>query len=137
MRNTLECISKFKIGSVVYYLSLEPLFKEQGEIESWKFKCHPKILYGQDSRPWRSSQSTPRVASEDFIILMTILKSRMVIAPMEIREIRRSRYTGEMLYRDNSDWFEESNLFGEIVQAQEERKRILKLINMWSTNKLV
>ena len=137
-RALLESLAKYQIGDTVHRVSLVPSVPrpEIGPEDDWKIDCHPKVLYTAGIRPWKCSQGLPRVGDLDFVNMMAILTSKVVVRSFRIEEIERSNHTGEMLYRYQQEWLPEGNLMETRQIAQVEADRIIRLVRLWTINEL-
>lgn len=138
MRYTLKDIAKYQLGDTIYMLQLVPKkpIPELGDDDVWKAECHPKVNYGPTHRPWACSQSVPRVGEFDFVLLMSLLTGRLAVRKFVVEDFKKSRHTGEMLYRHQDEWLPEGNLFESVASARKEISRVKKLVQLWGTDGL-
>jgi hypothetical protein len=138
MNAQLAKLAKYQVGDTGYRVELVPRrrYRELGEDDLWMVNCHPKAQYHSGNRPWRCSQSPPRVGSMDFAVLMCLLTTRMKVAPYTIEQLERCLDTGDFIYRQQREWLPEPCLMATVQEAMAERDRLLKLVELWRADEL-
>jgi hypothetical protein len=132
-------LSKYKKGHKLYFLDLYTDSDKdltQNELH-WMTACHPKIFFAKKIYKYntKSKYICPRLPSAIFSILSSLLVGRFDIISFEVSIIRRCANTGEFYYFDGlGDWHPESILFTTERKALNEKKRILSLVEDWSSS---
>jgi len=129
-------LSKYKIGDVAYWLTLQtPIdIPEISEDDSWLTFVHPKQLYqGPFKKLWPFCAKLPRLHHADFTTIVTLITSELCVEEFVICSLIRSDDTGEFYYANIDDeWMPEPCLFDSAAAARRERIRIMKLIRKWA-----
>lgn len=128
-------LSKYKLGDKLYWVVLRPKTIIKKPTEKWHVEPHPKTIFerGYAKGLWPSGRKLPRVIGDDFDSLMDLLCSVPSVEQFDIRQIFRSRDTGEFQYANaDNEWLPESCLFETEKGAQLEKKRILTMVAAWA-----
>jgi len=100
----------------------------------WMFDCHAKELYtrGPYKTAWDKHQKLPKLHHMDFIGIVSLLTSDLMVEQFRICHISRNNQTGEYYYgNDNDEWMPQSNLMDTRLAAEKERTRILNMLKKW------
>ncbi len=129
-------LSKYKIGSVVYWVTLRPVYRDQVTIQpdnEWMTSEHPKIWFDYDiTRKWKF-KTPPKLCAFDFKYVIEILTSEPIVERFMIRSVARSNRTGEYHYcNDNGEWMPESYLFTDKNAAKKEKAKLKRAFLEWS-----
>jgi len=138
---TLIDSAKYPMGSTVWFLSLQqPTDYQLGEqYDSFIFE-HP--IFAMSRTPlrhiWKSGRALPKLDSESFDNVITLLTSEILIRSMVVECIDRSENTGEFVYLDDEleICLPEQVLYANRKDADREHKRILRMIRDWATAQL-
>lgn len=147
MNQQLLSLARYRVGDTVYRVRLvyphgtSPRTDSVPDDDEWIFTeldVHSKIFYerGYLPRPWRSSQSLPRVDQIDFSKLMMLLAGKFDVSDFTIEDVDKSRRTGEIIYRSGDCTVPESVLFPTHVEARRECARIKLMLRKWTRGEL-
>lgn len=129
-------LSKYKIGRKLYLLSMYTGISNKllSSDLQWMSHCHPKIFFTSGTYRYntKSKYITPKLPSNIFSILSTLVASHFVIMTFEVTAIQRCENTGEFYYFDGiGEWHPESILMTTERKALSEKRRILSLVSDW------
>ena len=131
-------LGRYKIDQCVYWLIFRdsherPILSDEDE---WMFNCHPMTLYkGPYKKLWDKNIKLPKLHSEDFEMVVSLLSRDLVVEEFIITNIHRSKDTGDFYYQNQlGEWMPQQCLFDTKVAARRECNRISKLISKWAKN---
>mgnify|MGYP005614230063 CR=1 FL=1 len=135
---TIYDLAKFKVGESPYWIVLRPIksLVEHDESASFLLEHHPKDYYtkGEGRSLWHYNNNLPKLSSEDFNIVVSMLRSHFSIEKFVICDINRSNNSGEFYYiNEEAENMPESNLFKNMSDAVKEVKRIKKMMAGWAS----
>ena len=139
MKSVLE-LGRYHIGDIAWWVAIRYVKEPSIEMEElpedmqWMLECHPKELYtrGPYKKHWSKNQKLPKLHHMDFMGIVPLLTSDLMVEQFNINQIVRSNQTGEFYYgNDNDEWMPQSNLFDTQVAASRERTRIIKMLQRW------
>ena len=137
IKSVLET-AKYKVGMAVWWVVMRPKSaikkSEYDQCEMIADPCHPKDLFlrGPFKKSWKKSTTLPRLHALDFMTVVNLITSDIMIEPYQITDIIRSNQTGEFIYNNiTGEWMPESLLFDSEVAARREQNRIIKMISDW------
>lgn len=129
-------IARYKISEKAWFVSLEPVDFEDDikKEDQWMKTHHPKVVFerGPYKKLWKSTAHLPRLDKFDFMSLVHILTSDLIVSEFEVVAIARSQDTGEFFYENiEGRWMPESYLFDSKQAAQKEQRRINTMVKKW------
>lgn len=139
VKSVLE-LGRYRLGDIAWWVTIRYVKEAAVDIEElpedmqWLLECHPKELYtrGPYKKHWNKNQKLPKLHHMDFMGIVPLLTSDLMIEQFAISQIVRSSQTGEYYYgNDNDEWMPQSNLFDTRVAADRERTRIIKMLRRW------
>ena len=133
-------LARYTVGDIAYWIIISneevPVLDDDN---IWMLD-NPRVLYehGPAKHIWKESNRfsrLPKLNDIDFINIVNLLTSELVVQPYIISEISRSNDTGEFYYYNEEidEWAQESCLFDTNIAARREKNRILKLIKKWAS----
>jgi hypothetical protein len=132
-------LAKWKPGDRIYCA----IFRQKVDYQSivsnndeWAFSesVHPKVLYKYKiiRGMWDNPATLPKLHACDFMTVLDILTSELVVEPYDIISIMRCQHTGEFIYADEAEeYMPESCLFSTAQEAEQECDRIKAMIRGW------
>lgn len=129
-------IARYKISEKAWFVLLEPVDFEDDikKEDQWMKTHHPKVVFerGPYKKLWKTAAHLPRLDKFDFMSLVHILTSNLIVAEFEVVAIARSQDTGEFFYENiEGRWMPESYLFDSKQAAQKEQRRINAMLKKW------
>jgi hypothetical protein len=139
VKSVLE-LGRYNVGDTAWWVTVryinEPAieFEDVPEDMQWMLECHPKEMYtrGPFKKHWNKNKKLPKLHHADFLGIVPLITSDLMVEQFKITDIIRSNLTGEYYYGNEDDeWMPQSNLFDTKAAAYKERNRIINMLRRW------
>ena len=133
-------LARYRVGDKPYWVVLRHLRQpcpcpKEKDLWMCELGVHPKVFFrrGWMQKTWPYKATWPKLHAHDFDNIVNLIVCTLVVEQFEIKAVVRCPHTGNFLYESKNgiEWMPEDCLFADVASAEEERRRIIRLLQTW------